>query len=289
VASTTAPQARSPAGVRVIPVRDVEDLTVVEVFNAGFRDYYHPVSIDLAGYREYLVTNDISTDASFVAFVGDRPAGFTLTGVRGTRGWVGGLAVDSGFRRMGVGARLLTSQIEALRERGVEEVRLEVIDRNLSARTLYERYGFRDNRKIWYFQNDHPRIKVLPSVLEITPCGVADVLSHYKQGHTWPKEVDSLRRTTDHSAVLARKDGEVVGYGVYLSAPEVLYIYDIGSRKYGEHILNHIIDKVRPPRITIANVFDRRLANVLADNGFMISLALFEMKYPLVKRGFWPF
>lgn len=287
--SATVPPVRSTTGLRVTPVRDVDDLTVVEVFNAGFRDYYHPVSIDLAGYREYLVTNDINAEASFVAFVGDRPAGFTLTGVRGTRGWVGGLAVDNAFRRMGVGGRLLGAQIEALRERGVEEVRLEVIDRNVAARTLYERYGFRDNRKIWYFQNDHPRIKVLQNMPEITPCTVGDVLPHYKEGHTWPKEVDSLRRTSDHSAVIARKDGEAVGYGVFLPSPEVLYVYDIGSRKYGEHILNHIIDKVRPPRITIANVFDRRLANVLADNGFMISLALFEMRYQLVKRSFWPF
>ncbi len=289
VSATTPPASGVTDRVRVVPAKDVDQETIVQVFNAGFRDYYHPVSIDLPGYREYLETNDIDTEASFIGFVGDAPAGFTLTGIRGTRGWVGGLAIDSSFRRMGVATRILAAQIAALRAKGVEEVRLEVIDRNTAARALYSRHGFKDVRKIWYFQNDHPRIKVVEEPLDYQRVPVAEVLPHYKEGHTWPKEAASLRHAVDHQALLVRRGGDVVGYAVYLQAPEVLYLYDVGSRRYGEHILNHIIDEVRPTRITIANVFDRRLAGVLADNGFMISLALFEMKCQLVKKSFWPF
>ena len=53
------------------------------------------------------------------------------------------LAVAPNERRQHLGRQLLRSLLDALQERGIERVFLEVRPSNLPARTLYEAFGFR--------------------------------------------------------------------------------------------------------------------------------------------------
>lgn len=53
-----------------------------------------------------------------------------------------GICVAAGARGRGVGTALLQAVAELGRERGCRAVRLDVIDRNIAARRLYERMGF---------------------------------------------------------------------------------------------------------------------------------------------------
>lgn len=55
---------------------------------------------------------------------------------------LGNLAVAPGYRRCGIGSRLLDSAVARARERGVQRIFLEVRVSNDVARTLYERRGF---------------------------------------------------------------------------------------------------------------------------------------------------
>ena len=57
-------------------------------------------------------------------------------------GWVQEIYVVPEARGRGVGRRLLTEAAAALRERGVRDVGLEVLETNREARRLYERLGF---------------------------------------------------------------------------------------------------------------------------------------------------
>jgi [ribosomal protein S18]-alanine N-acetyltransferase len=69
---------------------------------------------------------------------------------------LGDIAVAGGWRRRGIGRRLLEAALDAARGRGVREMFLEVRPSNLEARRLYERYGFAQvgRRKDYY---DRPR------------------------------------------------------------------------------------------------------------------------------------
>lgn len=53
-----------------------------------------------------------------------------------------GIAVHSSVRGRGVGSGLLKELYTYARERGIQSIRLDVIDTNLRAKTLYEREGF---------------------------------------------------------------------------------------------------------------------------------------------------
>jgi GNAT superfamily N-acetyltransferase len=61
-----------------------------------------------------------------------------------THAWVHDVFVRPEHRRQGVARALLTAAEQFARSRGVSELRLAVINRNVSARALYERTGFRD-------------------------------------------------------------------------------------------------------------------------------------------------
>lgn len=90
------------------------------------------------------------TTLVLLAFEGDAAVGLA-TGFWGISSFrarpllnIHDLAVRPGYRGKGVGRALLTAAEARARNRGCCKLTLEVQDDNTPARTLYERYGFRD-------------------------------------------------------------------------------------------------------------------------------------------------
>ena len=54
------------------------------------------------------------------------------------------IAVDKSFRRQGIADTLMQNMLEELNESGAERVSLEVRAHNISAVSLYKKYGFKD-------------------------------------------------------------------------------------------------------------------------------------------------
>ncbi|HIQ97747.1 MAG TPA: ribosomal protein S18-alanine N-acetyltransferase [Candidatus Limivivens merdigallinarum] len=67
-------------------------------------------------------------------------------------GEITNVAVAEGFRRQGIGERLLSSLLQAGRKEGVDSFTLEVRESNSSARRLYRKLGFQEEgiRKNFY-------------------------------------------------------------------------------------------------------------------------------------------
>jgi ribosomal protein S18 acetylase RimI-like enzyme len=51
--------------------------------------------------------------------------------------------VKPAYRRMGIGTRLMEEVVKRIKERGTENVRLNVLARNVEAVRFYERFGFK--------------------------------------------------------------------------------------------------------------------------------------------------
>ena len=69
--------------------------------------------------------------------------GYLMARLSGEEGEILNLAVLPGYRRQGVGRRLLEHGLALLVGRGVREAYLEVRESNLAARDLYLGFGFR--------------------------------------------------------------------------------------------------------------------------------------------------
>lgn len=124
-----------PAGLVIQPaaVEDIEGIMLVERHCFG-----------RAWTRQQYLDGMIraAASAAYVARVLGDVVGFGSITCVGPEGYIPTLGVLSAYRRHGLGSRLLTALLADARGRGVESVVLEVRQRNIAARGLYERHGF---------------------------------------------------------------------------------------------------------------------------------------------------
>ena len=97
----------------------------------------------------------VMSDALFLVAEGngaDAIAGYVVALDAADEGEILNLAVAPADRRNGLGRALVEDVLEALAERGVRQVYLEVRESNAPARALYAAHGFREvgRRKQYY-------------------------------------------------------------------------------------------------------------------------------------------
>lgn len=103
---------------------------------------------------------DLFRADTFVLDDGRTFHGYVMTGVNADReGWVLGLAIDQGWRGLGLGRRLMAESLRGLRARGVRTVALTVEPSNAAAIMLYASLGFRrGEERAGYFGPDADRL-----------------------------------------------------------------------------------------------------------------------------------
>jgi ribosomal protein S18 acetylase RimI-like enzyme len=99
-------------------------------------------AVELSEVEEY-----VRDHVALLAENGEAAAGFVLARMRGARhGWISDLYVGPDFRRAGAAGRLVREAAAALRELGADVIELDVRPWNEEARTVYERWGFRESK-----------------------------------------------------------------------------------------------------------------------------------------------
>jgi ribosomal protein S18 acetylase RimI-like enzyme len=144
------------------PLADGDAGWLADLHNRAFADYPVPAVLDTSTLGFYMDETDVRGDLSYAAHVDGVPASFCLGALRGRRGSIRGEGTDPRLRRRGLGDRVLTATLDALRGAGADEVGLEVLEGNQAARHLYERRGFEAWRRLLgYTVRRPPRLKLL--------------------------------------------------------------------------------------------------------------------------------
>ena len=134
------------------PVRDraaeLDVASLAELFNACYEGYPVPMHLDEGAMRFMIEAMDLVPERSPLVRRDGAAVGVAMLGVRGSRGWVGGMGVVAAARRAGVATRLMRALMDEARDAGVRELFLEVLEQNESARALYEQLGFRALRRL---------------------------------------------------------------------------------------------------------------------------------------------
>lgn len=91
---------------------------------------------------------------SFGAFDEDKLIGTVLCGTDGRRGYIYHLAVEKEYRRMNIGAKLLSSSIEELKKKGIEKCHIFVFKNNETGNAFWEKSGWkkRDDINVFSFE-----------------------------------------------------------------------------------------------------------------------------------------
>lgn len=140
------------------PASELDLEALAQLFNAAYEGYPVAMHMDTGAMEFMLDAMDLVPERSRVARRAGEPVGVAMLGVRGTRGWVGGMGVVPSARRTGVGLRLMQALVDEARAGGVRELFLEVLEQNAAARTLYEQLGFRALRRleVWTYTGAPP-------------------------------------------------------------------------------------------------------------------------------------
>lgn len=135
--------------------------TIFEAFNQAFADY--ELQLNREQLQSMLKRRGFNADLSFAAFDGNKIAAFTLNGIGSYNGV--STAYDTGtgtlkeYRRKGLATKIFEYSIPFLKEKGIRQYLLEVLQHNTKAVSVYRNLGFKVTREFNYFMQLNEEIK----------------------------------------------------------------------------------------------------------------------------------
>lgn len=146
--------------VRIRPMRPDDLAEVMEIERAAYSTPWPESS-----FRGLLTRADADL---LVAEVEGRVSGYAICWAVLDQGELGNIAVAPEWRRRGIARRLLDAVVDAMRERGVRELYLEVRVSNHAAQGLYRQFAFNEvSRRRHYYSNPVEDALVMRRTLDL--------------------------------------------------------------------------------------------------------------------------
>lgn len=273
----------------LLPADQIPFHDFTRILNRTYADYYVPLDMSVSELKNRVLQDNIDLSASRVALDGDKLVGLGMLAQRGTRGWIGGLGVLPAYRRRGIGRQIMESLLESAQQSGIQDVQLEVIDKNDRAYALYRSLGFKDHRTLHVAEgrNHHwPEINVT-----IKPVSVESALAYYDAFHPvsnpWQRELAVLRALqVVLRAFAATENGRIVAYALGVFRDDAVRYVDLAGDDHSKgaiHALVQYLHRQHPYAIgSIINIAaeDRAWA-VLSNAGYQSVLKQTEMRLKL--------
>ncbi len=199
--------------------------TIFEAFNQAFADY--ELQLNKAQLQGMLTRRGFNLDLSFAAFDGSRMVSFTFNGI-GNFGEVP-TAYDTGtgtlkeYRGKGLATEVFEYSIPFLKEKGIEQYLLEVLQHNTTAVSVYKNIGFEVVRNFGYYNQKNEavnnEVKTPDTSISIKPIGIEDIRSveaFWDFYPSWQNSFESIERAYDEFVCLGGFIEErLVGYCVF--------------------------------------------------------------------------
>lgn len=236
-------------------------------------------------------------DLSFGAFDGDKLVGFIINGI----GTYGGLrtAYDAGTgtikecRGQGLTTRMLQESMPLLRQEGIKQYVLEVLQHNDAAVGIYKKAGFTVARELDYFVANMSEVanRALPqqfSIEEIDLRQLESASDFHDFQPSWQNTYDAVMREPSYFKFIGAYSGrELVGFG--LIEPDTGDIPQIAVRKehrrqgVGSAILQRLLQHNKHSTVKVINTDStyEPISAFLKHNGIHPRGKQFEMVLPL--------
>ncbi|MDX2137362.1 MAG: GNAT family N-acetyltransferase [Chloroflexota bacterium] len=260
------------------------------LFTRGYAGYHVPVHLNGEQMAAHITNNDIDLSASQVAHVDGEAVGLCLLGVRGQRGWIGGVGVAEMHRRHGIGRGLMQAVQAAARERGMTHIQLEVLTPNENAKRLYEALGYQVTRRLLIIEAAAPPNNASTQddlatrqFHAVTP---ADALAHYDAFHAvanpWQRASESLRHLpADTPAWVALVGDAPAAYAIARITAQAVQWLDVACAPDQHDALRGLLQHIHqqhPLPARLVNLDAQDVAwGVLESLGYRETLAQWEM------------
>jgi ribosomal protein S18 acetylase RimI-like enzyme len=190
----------------------------------AFKDY--DIQINSEQLRIMLDRRGFIPHLSFAAFEGGDIVAFTLNGIGNFGGKL--TAYDSGtgtveeFRGRGIATEIFEFSVPYLRNSGVEQYLLEVLQHNSKAVSVYKKLGFEVRREFNYsfqknenilFNRTENMSELTLKEIDLAFCRTGDIFRDFEP--SWQNSFDAVGRKPDDFMMLgAFSDGKFIGYCV---------------------------------------------------------------------------
>lgn len=213
--------------IRVKSLKDIHFDLLYEAFNQAFANY--EVQINKVQLQTMLKRRGFDPELSFAAFDGHKIVAFTLNGIGDFNGIR--TAYDTGtgtlkeYRGQGLATQVFEYSIPFLREAGINQYLLEVLQHNTKAVSVYRNLGFEVTREFYYSMQANEHISnlikesdTLYSVKQISTDQLDLFTEFWDFTSSWQNSFESIQRAVDDFICLGVfVDGRIVGYCVFES------------------------------------------------------------------------
>jgi ribosomal protein S18 acetylase RimI-like enzyme len=281
-------------------IRSLEDVTFDDLFNAfhsAFADY--EISISKEELRLMLIRRGFDASLSVGAFDGGRLVSFILNGIGTFQGvstaYDTGTGTAKAYRGQGLVTRLFKESLPALREAGIQQYLLEVLQNNDKAVSLYKRLGFEVTRSFHYYRQSQSQLtlprKALPEgfSLQETQLPAGGIAESFADFHpSWQNAIEAFHRNPDtFYCVTCYHEDIPVGYGIAeLENGDISWLsVDKKHRRkgIGTALLKSLLDKIPSEPVKVVNTASdaESLNTFLEVCGFPLGGKQYEMLYRL--------
>jgi ribosomal protein S18 acetylase RimI-like enzyme len=161
------------------PALDFSLVDLADLFTRSFAGYFMPVNMTVPALVGVLRRDGADLSASRVLLADGAPSGFGLIARRGWTSRLGAMGIVETLRGKGAGAYLMAELIREARERGEHGMVLEVIEQNVNAIALYEKYGFKKVRRLVGLSLANPPAAEATPLAELDLRAVANLVGQF--------------------------------------------------------------------------------------------------------------
>lgn len=249
--------------IEVVPAASLPHAERAALWTEAFSDYFTPgvfTADSLAGFERAF---DLDREASRVVVEDGNPVAFAMLGIRGQRGWVGGMGVVPAARRRRHGERVMQAILDAARERRLGVVRLEVLVQNAPAIPLYASLGFRTLRKleVWDRAADAPALTAPEHPAR--PISIDAVAARLGGDHLarapWQRELEAARAAFPDLAALEADAGVVA---IFRASPERVGLLEVSPAGAAGAAAESGLDRILATIFSVPATRPARLLNL---------------------------
>lgn len=279
-------------------IRNLEHIdfdTLFHGFEKAFADY--EIRFEKEEVRSMLKRRGYNPELSFAAFDGGEIAAFTLNGTGCFNGILSAYDTGTGtakeYRGQGIAGKIFAHSLPFLREAGIRQYVLEVLQNNHGAISVYRKLGFETTREFDCFRQSISQIDFSGSDAECTISQI-DTDTIIRAQHfcdlapSWQNNFDSITRGCCGLTSLGAFAGDTItGYCVFdrLTGDITSIAVTPAYRRKGiaSRLLHEAVKMMKTDFIKVLNIdtCDRQLHAFLQNMNIPVASKQYEMTLPI--------
>lgn len=282
----------------MIELKSLKGLSIEQLYAAfqnAFADY--EMQLDMNQLENMLVRRGFDSELSFGAFDNGNLVAFTFNGIGQFDGvptaYDTGTGTTKKYRGRGLASEIFNYSTPYLKEAGIKQYLLEVLQHNTGAYKIYRNLGFKVIRELNYYNSELDKLVLKNGIQNVgyvfAHCNdllTADLHDFCDFRPSWQNSFDSIQRSYNtFDNICAYKDRTLIGYCFF--EPDTGDITQIAvhpnHRRQGlaTVLLQNAIKQLRTDRIKVINTDPD--CNSLYEFLNSINLKLSGKQYEMIK------